>query len=38
MLNGYFYRVTEKRDSGSTGEPGELFKAFNLSEAKRLST
>ena len=37
-MNMYVYRVTEKPDSESTGEPGELFGAFNLSEAKRIST
>ena len=38
MLNGYFYRVAEKQDSESAGEPGEPFEAFNLSDAKRIST
>ena len=38
MLNGYFYRVAEKQDSESSGEPGEPFEAFNLSDAKRIST
>ena len=37
-MNGYFYRVAEKQDSESVGEPGEPFEAFNLSEAKRIST
>ena len=37
-MNMYVYRVTEKQDSGSDGEPGEPFEAFNLSEAKRIST
>ena len=37
-MNMYVYRVTEKQDSGSVGEPGEPFEAFNLSEAKRIST
>ena len=38
MLNGYFYRVAEKQDSKSASEPGEPFEAFNLSDAKRIST
>ena len=38
MLNGYFHRVAEKQDSESASEPGEPFEAFNLSEAKRIST
>ena len=38
MLNGYFYRVAEKQDSESASEPGEPFEAFNLSDAKRIST
>ena len=37
-MNNYVYRVTEKKDFGSPGEPGENFEAFNLSEAKRIST
>ena len=37
-MNMYVYRVTEKQDSESGGEPGEPFEAFNLSEAKRIST
>ena len=37
-MNMYVYRVTEKQDSESVGEPGEPFEAFNLSEAKRIST
>ena len=37
-MNMYVYRVTEKPDSESVGEPGEPFEAFNLSEAKRIST
>ena len=37
-MNMNVYRVTEKQDFGSTGEPGENFEAFNLSEAKRIST
>ena len=37
-MNMYVYRVTEKQDSESPGEPGESFEAFNLSEAKRIST
>ena len=37
-MNMYVYRVAEKQDSGSAGEPGEPFEAFNLSEAKRIST
>ena len=37
-MNMYVYRVTEKLDSESVGEPGEPFEAFNLSEAKRIST
>ena len=32
-MNNYVYRVTEKKDFGSPGEPGENFEAFNLSEA-----
>ena len=38
MLNGYVFRVTEKKDPGNTAEPGEPFEAFNLSEVKRIST
>ena len=34
-MNMYVYRVTEKQDSESGGEPGEPFEAFNLSEARR---
>ena len=30
-MNMYVYRVTEKPDSESVGEPGEPFEAFNLS-------
>ena len=37
-MNMYVYRMTEKPDSESAGEPGEPFEAFNLSEAKRIST
>ena len=37
-MNNYVYRVTEKKDFGSPDEPGENFEAFNLSEAKRIST
>ncbi len=37
-MDMYVYRVTEKPDSESGGEPGEPFEAFNLSEAKRIST
>ena len=37
-MNMYVYRVTEKQNSESPGEPGEPFEAFNLSEAKRIST
>ena len=37
-MDMYVYRVTEKPDSESVGEPGEPFEAFNLSEAKRIST
>ena len=37
-MNMYVYRVTEKPDSESPGEQGEPFEAFNLSEAKRIST
>ena len=37
-MNMYVYRVTEKQDSKSDGELGEPFEAFNLSEAKRIST
>ena len=37
-MNMNIYRVAEKQDFGSTGEPGENFEAFNLSEAKRIST
>ena len=37
-MNMYVYRVTEKQDSESAGEQGEPFEAFNLSEAKRIST
>ena len=37
-MNMYVYRVTEKQDSESPGEQGEPFEAFNLSEAKRIST
>ena len=37
-MDMYVYRVTEKQDSESGGEPGEPFEAFNLSEAKRIST
>ena len=34
----YVYRVTEKQDSESGGEPVKPFEAFNLSEVKRIST
>ena len=37
-MNMYVYRMTETPDSESAGEPGEPFEAFNLSEAKRIST
>ena len=37
-MNMYVYRMTETPDSESVGEPGEPFEAFNLSEAKRIST
>ena len=37
-MNMYVYRVTEKQDSETADEPGEPFEAFNLSEAKRIST
>ena len=37
-MDMYVYRVTEKPDSESVGEQGEPFEAFNLSEAKRIST
>ena len=37
-MNMYVYRVTENQNSGRSGEPGEPFEAFNLSEAKRIST
>ena len=37
-MNNYVYRVTERRIFGSLGEPGREFEAFNLSEAKRIST
>ena len=37
-MNMYVYRMTEKPDSESVGETGEPFEAFNLSEAKRIST
>ena len=37
-MNMYVYRVTANPDSESVGEPGEPFEAFNLSEAKRIST
>ena len=36
-MNMYVYRVTEKQNSGSA-DTGEPFEAFNLSEAKRIST
>ena len=28
-MNMYVYRMTEKPDSESAGEPGETFEAFN---------
>ena len=37
MMNGNIYRTTEKQDSGSTGELGAEFKAFNLNEEKHSS-
>ena len=37
-MDMYVYRVTEKKDCGSPSEPGENFEAFNLSDAKRIST
>ena len=37
-MDMYVYRVTETQDSESDGDPGEPFEAFNLSEAKRIST
>ena len=37
-MNMYVCRVTEKQDSESGWEPGAPFEAFNLSEAKRIST
>ena len=37
-MNMYVYRMTEKPDSESADETGEPFEAFNLSEAKRIST
>ena len=37
-MNMYVCRVTEKQDSENAAEPGEPFEAFNLSEAKRIST
>ena len=37
-MDMYVYRVTEKQDSEGPGKPGEPFEAFNLSEAKRIST
>ena len=36
--NACFYRVTETADFQATGEPGDPFEAFNLSEAKRIAT
>ena len=38
MLNGNWYRMTEKQDLESLSEPGIEFEAFNISEAKRIST
>ena len=38
MLNGNWYRMTEKQDMESPSEPGIEFEAFNISEAKRIST
>ena len=38
MLNGNWYRMTEKQDLESPSEPGIEFEAFNISEAKRIST
>ena len=29
-MNNYVYRVTEKKDFGSPGEPGENFEAVQL--------
>ncbi len=38
MLNGTWYRMTEKQDMESPSESGIEFEAFNISEAKRIST
>ena len=38
MLNGNWYRMTEKKEMESPSEPGIEFEAFNISEAKRIST
>ena len=38
MLNGNWYRMTEKQDMESPSESGIEFEAFNISEAKRIST
>ena len=38
MLNGNWYRMTEKQELESSSEPGIEFEAFNISEAKRIST
>ena len=38
MLNGNWYRMIEKQDLESPSEPGIEFEAFNISEAKRIST
>ena len=38
MLNGNWYRMTEKQDLESPSELGIEFEAFNISEAKRIST
>ena len=36
MLNGNWYRMTEKQGLESPSEPGIEFEAFNISEAKRI--
>ena len=38
MLNGNWYRMTEKQDMESPSEQAIEFEAFNISEAKRIST
>ncbi len=38
MLNGSWYRMTEKQELERRSEPGIEFEAFNISEAKRIST